>query len=228
MRRGGVVLGGLGIVGFVAGLALLPNLGGGVLMLVGAIVGLAGLQLLALGIIGEYVWRALEESRRRPPCTRSRPAPVTGTAEPAGRLTLMSSADYRPRIILTVAVLLFAVVATYRFNTLGGALGGFDNDHFLHFVLAKQVQAGEQPIRDFLDAGLQGARPSLTYELSALAQSVFGDNFRSEALLTVAGVAAGAAAAFVAGSALAPWPIALAMAVLSALVSPKLYGYRRC
>lgn len=64
---GGVGLGAVGLLAFVAGLALLPNLGGGLLMLVGAVVGLAGLQLLALGIIGEYVWRALEESRRRPP-----------------------------------------------------------------------------------------------------------------------------------------------------------------
>jgi dolichol-phosphate mannosyltransferase len=63
---GGLVFGAVGFVAFVVGLALLPSLGGGLLMLVGAIVGLAGLQLLALGVIGEYVWRALEESRRRP------------------------------------------------------------------------------------------------------------------------------------------------------------------
>jgi len=31
-----------------------------------AIVGLAGIQLLGLGILGEYLWRTLEESRRRP------------------------------------------------------------------------------------------------------------------------------------------------------------------
>ena len=47
--------------------ALLPELGGGVLLLLSLIVGLAGLQLVAVGVVGEYVWRALEESRRRPP-----------------------------------------------------------------------------------------------------------------------------------------------------------------
>jgi polyisoprenyl-phosphate glycosyltransferase len=47
--------------------ALLPQLGGGVLLLLSLIVGLAGLQLIAVGVVGEYVWRALEESRRRPP-----------------------------------------------------------------------------------------------------------------------------------------------------------------
>jgi hypothetical protein len=128
-------------------------------------------------------------------------------------------------LILGVAILLFAWVFLYRFNTLGGAFGGFDNDHFLHFVHAKQVQAGGQPIRDFLDAGLQGARPSLTYELSAAAQRYFGDNLRSEAWLTVGGVALGAAVAFVAGSLIAPWPWALVTAWLSAIVSPKLYSY---
>lgn len=47
--------------------ALLPELGGGLLLVLSLIVGLAGFQLVALGIVGEYVWRALEETRRRPP-----------------------------------------------------------------------------------------------------------------------------------------------------------------
>jgi dolichol-phosphate mannosyltransferase len=47
--------------------ALLPQLGGGLLLVLSLIVGLAGFQLIALGIVGEYVWRALEETRRRPP-----------------------------------------------------------------------------------------------------------------------------------------------------------------
>ena len=46
---------------------LLPQLGGGLLLVLSLIVGLAGFQLVALGIVGEYVWRALEETRRRPP-----------------------------------------------------------------------------------------------------------------------------------------------------------------
>ena len=48
-------------------IALLPELGGGVLFLLFLIVGLAGLQLVAVGVVGEYVWRGLDESRRRPP-----------------------------------------------------------------------------------------------------------------------------------------------------------------
>ncbi len=130
----------------------------------------------------------------------------------------------RDVVVTVVAVLLFAWVFLYRFNTLGGALGGFDNDHFLYMTLAKQVEAGEQPLRDFLD-GVHGARPSLTYELSAGAQRLFGDNLRSEAWLTVTGVALGATVTFLAGSLIAPWAWALSTALVSALLSPKLYGY---
>jgi dolichol-phosphate mannosyltransferase len=35
-------------------------------IMLGAMAGLTGVQLVALGLIGEYVWRGLEESRRRP------------------------------------------------------------------------------------------------------------------------------------------------------------------
>jgi polyisoprenyl-phosphate glycosyltransferase len=54
------------LVPLILSVALLPQLGGGILFLLSLIVGLAGVQLLAVGIVGEYVWRALEESRRRP------------------------------------------------------------------------------------------------------------------------------------------------------------------
>ena len=56
----------IAIVLLIGSIALLPQLGGGVLFLLFLIVGLAGLQMVALGVVGEYVWRALEESRRRP------------------------------------------------------------------------------------------------------------------------------------------------------------------
>src|SRR5687768_8623033 len=62
----GLALIALGVLTGVVGLALLPNLGAGLLVLLAALVGLGGLQLLAIGVIGEYVWRGLEEARRRP------------------------------------------------------------------------------------------------------------------------------------------------------------------
>ena len=135
-----------------------------------------------------------------------------------------SSRIPRPLVLSIVAILLFGWVFLYRFNTLGGAYGGFDNDHFLYLAVAKQVEAGEQPLRDFQDA-MHGGWPSLTYEFSAAAQHYLGDSLRSEALLTVTGVALGAAIGFVAGTALAPWPSALVTSMLAAFLAPKLYGY---
>ena len=54
------------VVVLALGIALLPDLGGGLLILMAAIVGLSGVQLLALAMVGEYVWRALDEARGRP------------------------------------------------------------------------------------------------------------------------------------------------------------------
>jgi polyisoprenyl-phosphate glycosyltransferase len=63
----GLALFACSLVLLIFAVVLLPQLGGGVLLLLSLIVGLAGLQLVAVGVVGEYVWRALEESRRRPP-----------------------------------------------------------------------------------------------------------------------------------------------------------------
>ncbi len=68
------------LVLLVGAIAMLPQLGGGVLFLLFLIVGLAGLQLLAVGVVGEYVWRALDEARRRPPYLIEA---VAGQVEPA-------------------------------------------------------------------------------------------------------------------------------------------------
>src|SRR5688572_23313078 len=124
-----------------------------------------------------------------------------------------------------VAVLLLVFTCLYRFNTLGGRFGGFDNDHFVPFAYAKQVQAGEQPLRDFEGLGLQGAWPSLTYETSALAQRWFGDNLRTEAVLTVAAVGVAAALTFLAAASVAPSAWAAAATLVSVFVAPTLYNY---
>jgi len=63
----GVGLLAVALVLLVAGLARWSQTGHGQLvLLVAAMAGVGGLQLVATGLVGEYVWRALEESRRRP------------------------------------------------------------------------------------------------------------------------------------------------------------------
>ena len=92
--------------------------------------------------------------------------------------------------LLVVAV--FATAFFYRFNTLGGALGGFTNDEFGYLARGRQIQSGELPFRDFNDPGW-----ILTDTLSGLAQWAGGYNLRSEALLTVGLLSLGAALTFV-------------------------------
>ncbi len=65
-----------------AGLFWLPTLGAGLLIAVAAVAGLAGLQLLALGVVGAYVWRGLEEARGRPAYLIERVVGRMGTGEP--------------------------------------------------------------------------------------------------------------------------------------------------
>lgn len=63
---GGAGMMAVAFVIFIVSLILLPTLGAGLLFLLSVFIGLAGLQLVALGIVGQYVWRALDEARRRP------------------------------------------------------------------------------------------------------------------------------------------------------------------
>ena len=60
----GAVLLGLGLLIAVYGLVVLDR--GGLVAIAGWITALAGAQLAALGVMGEYLWRALDAARRRP------------------------------------------------------------------------------------------------------------------------------------------------------------------
>ena len=63
-----------------AGPFLLPRLSGGLLVVLVAVTGLAGVQLVAVRVLGEYVWRALDEARGRPPYLIEA---VAGSLDPA-------------------------------------------------------------------------------------------------------------------------------------------------
>jgi hypothetical protein len=121
--------------------------------------------------------------------------------------------------LLVVAV--FATAFFYRFNTLGGALGGFTNDEFGYLARGRQIQSGELPFRDFNDPGW-----ILTDTLSGAAQWLGGYNLRSEALLTIGMLSLGAAITFVlarraAGSTLA----ALLAIVVHIALDARHYNY---
>ena len=132
----------------------------------------------------------------------------------------------RTAVVALVAVAIAAFSFLYRFNTLGGPLGGFDNDHFPQLVRSMAILDGERPLRDFTDAELRALWPAPTYSTSALAQRILGRSLRSEALLTIGMLSIGAAALFLVSarfaSAIVPAFIATVLAVA---MRPALYNY---
>jgi len=62
----GAALMAIGFLSIVVGLTVFESLQAAVVVLLGAIAGATGLVLCALAMLGEYVWRALDQSRRRP------------------------------------------------------------------------------------------------------------------------------------------------------------------
>lgn len=134
----------------------------------------------------------------------------------------------RPSRSWLLPCLVGVLVLLYRFNTLGGELGGFDNDHFIGLARASQLLDGEWPLRDYADSSLGGAWPPLSYVASAAAQMIFGRSLLAEALLTTGAVAAAAVLTMLAGRALRlPEVPAFGAALVSVLPSVKLYGYAR-
>ena len=76
-----------------------------------------------------------------------------------------------------VALVLFGLTVAYRLLTLGGPLGGFENDQFVTLSQAQQIVTGDWPVRDFVELGMP-----LTVMLSALGQTLFGHTLFAEAL----------------------------------------------
>lgn len=135
---------------------------------------------------------------------------------------------WRVAVAVAVAAVVGAVAFALRFNALGGTMGGFDNDHFVHLIRTDLMLGGEQPLRDFAEAELRGAWPSLGYAASAWAQQLWGRTLLSEAYLTVGGIALTAAGVFLLALHLAGrWSVAF-LAVACVLAShPKLYNYEK-
>jgi hypothetical protein len=128
---------------------------------------------------------------------------------------------------LMVPCAIFVLAFLYRYNALGGALGGFDGDHFIYYLGATAVAHGERPLRDFADAGVMGAWPALTYELPGLAQRMIGETFLTEALLTVSLLALALAVAAATAGGIAGRGAAFAAVTAMLFASTKLYGYSK-
>ena len=130
------------------------------------------------------------------------------------------------RWTLLVALSIGALAFVYRFNTLGGPLAGFDNDHFFQIVRADAMLDGELPLRDYSDAELRSIWPPLSYATSAVAMKAMGRSLRSEAVLTAAMLAFGAAALFWTAASIGGSILAAALAALLAVgLAPTLYNY---
>jgi hypothetical protein len=120
----------------------------------------------------------------------------------------VNSQGRRPVVDGLLLVIVFATTFFYRFNSLGGAFGGFTNDEFGYLARGRQIQGGDLPFRDFNDPGW-----FLTDVVAGLAQWVGGYNLRSEALLTVGMLALGAAITFALARRAAGSVVAAAIAI---------------
>jgi len=147
-------------------------------------------------------------------------------AERAGAVSLFHGPRLRVASAVAVAVGIGIVSFAFRFNTLGGALGGFDNDHFIYLTRTDMLLWGEQPLRDFVDAELRGAWPALTYLVSAWAQQLGGRTLLPEAYLSVGALAVANAAVFLLALDFSKrWSMALLAAATTVAMVPKLYNY---
>jgi hypothetical protein len=129
--------------------------------------------------------------------------------------------------IASVAAALVGIASfIFRFNTLGGALGGFDNDHFIYLTRTDMLLWGEQPLRDFVDAELRGAWPAMSYLASAWAQQIGGRTLLPEAYLCAGALAVASALVFLLALDLSKqWTIAALAAAVTVAMVPKLYNY---
>ena len=62
----GAALMAIGLTAVIVGLVWFESLQAAVVVLLGAIAGSCGVLLAAIAMVGEYVWRSLDQSRRRP------------------------------------------------------------------------------------------------------------------------------------------------------------------
>src|SRR5436190_14552899 len=112
------------------------------------------------------------------------PSANRGPDERDGTAAGVTGRPVSARHAAIAALALLVLTSLYRFGTLGGALGGFDDDHSMQLAYARQIEAGERPGRDFLGVSLQGVWPPVGFLASAAAQRWLGETLRAEGVLT--------------------------------------------
>ena len=131
-------------------------------------------------------------------------------------------------LALVGALVLASFGFLFRFNALGGALGGFDNDEFQILTRVDLLLAGEQPLRDFADSDLRGVWPALSYEVPAFVQRVWGRNLLVHAWLTLGALSLCAAVVFLLARVLSrSWVCALLAGALVLVSGVKPYNYTK-
>jgi len=129
----------------------------------------------------------------------------------------------RKTLVAVIAVALVALTIAYRVLTLGGPLGGFENDQFVTLSQAQQMVMGDWPVRDFEVFG-----HPLTVMLSAVGQVLFGHTLLAEALTTAGLIGVCTAILF-----LLSWrasgsiPIALIVALIQLAMAPRFYNFSK-
>ncbi len=124
-------------------------------------------------------------------------------------------------LVASIAIVLFALTIAYRFGTMGGPLGGFENDQFVTLSQAQQILMGDWPMRDFVELGMP-----LTVLVSAAGQAAMGHTLFAEAVLTMGMLGLCAALLFVmAWRASGSMPLALAVALIQIAMAPRFYNY---
>jgi len=95
------------------------------------------------------------------------------------------------------------------------------NDDFMHRAYARQLVAGEWPVRDFFDYGM-----GLMYAMTALAEVAFGYRLFSEALVIAAMVGVSTYLVYdIVRRASGSVSVAALSAVLFVVATPRSYGY---
>src|SRR6185503_2700201 len=152
----------------------------------------------------------------------------TNLQAPRRTSSAMALARTVVRVLLAVigSAAIVALAFLLRFDAMGGALAGFDDEEFRKLARVDLVLAGERPLRDFTDGELRGVWPSLGDEYPALAQRLWGRNLLTHAALTCGTLAFCAALVFLLARHLArSWLVALLAALAVVGSYPHLYNY---